>query len=162
MKPSEPNFRKAKKEIKRTIKKVVGNVKKVSAKDVFKNKKGKVFSCVREIKETNSLVIVRLKGSIDAYTIPKIETKHGSEIEKNLDKHILLDFKEVSHIDSATLASLVLLLNELKVHHRKLGIVNPTPLLMNYININKLKSKVRIYKNGQNSFEEFVIKQEAL
>ena len=147
MNPPKPNFRKAKKEIKRAIKKTTGHVEKVGIKDVLKNKSGKVFNCVREIKETDSLVIVRLKGSIDAYAIPKIETKYGSEIEKNLDKHILLDFKEVSHIDSATLASLVLLLNELKVHHRKFGVVNPTPLLMNYININKLESKVRIYKN---------------
>ena len=147
MKPSKPNFKKAKKEIKQAIKETKKRVEKVNIKDVFKNKNGKVFNYVKEVKEMDGLVIVRLKGVIDAYTIPKIEIKHGSEIEENLDKHILLDFKEVARIDSATLASLILLLNELKARHRKLGIVSPTPFLMNYININRLESEIRIYKN---------------
>ncbi len=155
MNPPGPNFKKAKEEIERAIRKVEGDVKKFSVKDMFKNENEKVHDCIKEIKEMDELVIVRLKGSIDAYAIPRIENKYGSEIEKNFDKHILLDFKETSFVDSATLASLVMLFDELKVHHRKLGVINPTPLFMSYININKLESKIRIYKDEKTALRDF-------
>jgi len=157
MKPPKPNFRKAKKEMKQVMKDIRGYIKMPKIEDIFKDKKGKALTYIKKIQETDTLVIIRLKGFIDSYTIPilvKFGKKDSSKTERYLNKHILLDFKDVTHIDSATLASLIQLLNELKARHRKLGIVNATLLLKNYLRITRLESLIRIYKSEKAALED--------
>ena len=147
MKAFNPNLKKTKKRINQIIKDVRKNIRVSSIEDIFKNQNGKTLAYIKEITELDNLAIVRLKGSIDSHTIPIIKANLGSDVERYLDKHILLDFKEVTRIDSATLASLIQLLNDLKVHNRKLGIINMILLLKNYLSIAKLESVVRVYKD---------------
>ena len=121
-------------------------------KELLKRKNGKLFLYVKEIKEINDLTLVRLKGNIDLYTIPFIKTDHKFEVP---NKHFLLDFKEVTHIDSATLASLLMFLTLLKIKNRKLGVINPTALLNSYLNITKSASLVKVYSNENKAIKDF-------
>ena len=156
MKPPKPNFKKAKEEMERVMKDARKYVKIPNIEDIFKNKNGKYLSYVKEIKEIDGLVIIRLKGYIDTYTIPAIRTNFVSKAKKYLDKNILLDFKEATHVDSTTLASLIQLLNELKKRNKKLGIANATPLLKKYLDINKLRSMIQIYKNEDAALKDLL------
>jgi len=156
MKPPKPNFKKAKEEMKRVMKDIKECVKMLDIENIFKNKHGKYLSYVKEIKEIDDLVVIRLKGSIDIYATPVIKANFASKAKKYLDKNILLDFKKVTHVDSTTLASLIELLNELKKHNRKLGIIGATPLLKDYLNINKLESAVQIYKDEKAALKDLI------
>jgi len=158
MKPHKPNFKKAKEKMERIMKGARKHVKPPPIGDIFKNKKGRTFNYVKELKETDELIMVRLKGVIDTYTLPIIKAEHDSEIKENLDKHILLDFKDVTHVDSATLASLIQLLNELKMHNKKLGITNATFLLKNYLGITRLESMVHIYETEKAALKDLMQK----
>ena len=114
---------------------------------LFKNTTGELFNYLRKVEEAGDLIIERLQGAIDAATIPVIEEGLKGRIEKYLDKNILLDFKDVTHVDSATLAALIILLDQLQCHHRRLGIINPHPELMSYLAIEKIDKLVRVYED---------------
>ncbi len=142
--------------VRRIMQGVEKNVKIFSIRDIFKNKNGKIFTYVKEIKEIDILVIIKLKGSIDFHALPIISANFENKIEKYLDKHILLDFKEVTHVDSATLASLIKLLNELKKRNRKLGIVNITSVLKEYLKIANLESVVQVYESQAEALDDLL------
>ncbi|MCK5450984.1 MAG: STAS domain-containing protein [Candidatus Omnitrophica bacterium] len=156
MKSFSPKFKKTKKRMGRIIKDVRKHIKVFSIEDIFKNQDGTILAYIKEIKEIDDLAIVRLKGAIDSRTIPIIRANLGSDVEKYLDKHILLDLKEVTRIDSATLASLIQLLGDLKVHNKKLGIINMTHFLKNYLSIAKLESVVCVYKDEKSAIKDLL------
>lgn len=142
--------------VRRIMQGVEKNVKIFSIRDIFKNKDGKIFTYIKEIKEIDSLVIIKLQGYIDSHTIPIIRDNFSDKIKKYLDKNILLDLKEVTHVDSSTLASLVQLLNELKKRNRKLGIVNTTFVLREYLKITNLESVVQVYKSQTDALDDLL------
>ena len=160
MRPQKPDFKKSKKEIERKMEEVGEHLKASNIEDIFKNKNRKAFAYIKKIQETDDLVIIRLKGAIGFYAVP-ILTDFGKlnsgRTERYLNKHILLDFKEVIHIDSATLASLIQLLNELKIREKKLGIINATLFLKNYLNIAKLESIVKVYRSEKVALKEILL-----
>jgi processive 1,2-diacylglycerol beta-glucosyltransferase len=156
MKFANRDLKKTKEKMKQIMKDIKKNVKLPSMGDIFKNKNGKTFAYIKEIKEINTLAIVRLKGSIDSHTIPIIRTNLGNKIKKYLDKDILLDCKEVTHVDSATLGSLIQLLNELKRCNRKLGIVNMTSILRDYLKITNLEFAVQVYRSQKDALDDLL------
>ena len=103
MKASKRNLKRTKQKMKQVMKNVGGYVKIPSIKHIFEHKNGKAFDYVKQIKEISDLEIVRLKGSIDAYTIPVIIANLSDSIKRYFDKDVLLDFKEVTNVDSSTL-----------------------------------------------------------
>ena len=154
MSPLNQDFEKINEEIERIIKDDGERLKSSKIEDIFKNKNRKAFIYIKKIQETDDLVIIRLKGDIDSSSIPVLAgfgKKNSGRTERYLNKHILLDFKEVTHIDSSTLASLVQLLHELKTRSRKLGVINMTLRLKNYLSIARLESVVCVYKNEKSA-----------
>ena len=156
MRAFNPNFKKTKKRINQIIKNIRKHIKVSTTEDIFKNQNGKTLVYIKEIKEIDNLAIVRLRGAIDSRTIPIIRDNLGSDVERYLDKHILLDLKEVILIDSATIAALIQLLSELKVHNRKLGIINMTLLFKNYLSIARLGSVVCVYKDEKSAVKDLL------
>ncbi|MCK4518600.1 MAG: STAS domain-containing protein, partial [Candidatus Omnitrophica bacterium] len=142
--------------VRRIMQGVEKNVKVFHIKDIFRSKNGNILSYIKEVKEIDGLAVVRLKGTIDSRTIPGIRANIGSRINKYLDMDILLDFKEVTRVDSAALASLIQLLNELKKRNRKLGIVNMTSVLREYLKITNLESAVQVYKSQKNALDDLL------
>jgi len=122
--------------------------------NIFKRKKGKSLPFVKGVKETSNLIIVKLSGVMDANTIPIIRGNYKHEIKQGLDKNVLLDFKEVTHVDSSTLASLLQAMSELKQKHRKLGLVNANHALKEYIAIAKLEFIIYVYDSIDEALED--------
>jgi anti-anti-sigma factor len=104
------------------------------------------------------LHIVRLKGPIDISTVPDIEhlllrVKKKSDL---LDKNILVDFKNVTHVDSATVAMLIDALSKLKHHQHKLVLVNLTPELKVKLDILKLDKLFMVCKCEGNAYAKLI------
>jgi len=117
---------------------------------LFRHDNGTLFNYIKDIRTTGDVVIVKLHGKIDSDTIPIIMANRS---EKNLahvtEHHLLFDLKEVDHVDSATLASLILLLHDLKLHHRKLAFINVPPMIRDYVDIVRLSYYVHEYEDEE-------------
>lgn len=117
---------------------------------IFRHHNGTLFNYIKEIHSSGEVVIVRLKGKIDSDTIPIIMANRSEKYLAHVtEKHILFDLKEVKHVDSATLASLILLLHDLKLHHRKLAFINVPAMIRDYVDIVRLSYYVHEYDNEE-------------
>jgi len=99
---------------------------------------------VKAIEKYPGMSIIKLTGAVDFNTIPPIENvvkKH----QDYLDQDIVLDFKEVTHIDTSTLAALIYIINKMKQRHKKLSLINCNELVRDYIKIGKLESVIHVY-----------------
>ena len=112
--------------------------KEFSIKYLFEKEKNKTFDYVKEIKETPGLAIVRLQGDIDTYSVPSFDDESINAEDIFFDKHVILDFKDVTHVDTATIASLINFLDILKNNDRQLAIINATTLFSSYIGLTQL------------------------
>lgn len=83
-------------------------------------------SYIESIDHLEYLDIIRLKGAVDQTVIPVIAKR--IQLNRNeggtIDKNILLDFKNVTNIDSATIAFNVVSLKEYQQKNYKLALVN--------------------------------------
>lgn len=127
--------------IKESIQKNIGNarlpVDELRKKDLF---------CIKELEIEGDYVIVKLQGAVDSSTIPFAQ-KQSRNYKDQLDKHIIVDFKDAGRIDCSTLAILVELFTELKSNHKKLIIINATKELIGYTDILHLRPFISILKN---------------
>ena len=127
-----------------------------SVADIFRDEKGKLLPSIKEIKRLNQTTIVRFQGVIDSSTIPIISRNIKGEMKIYLDKNILLDFKDATHIDSSTLAYMISLLNQLKKRDRKLGLINTNSEMDNYLDIEKVRSLVHVFKNEKEALKSLM------
>lgn len=127
-----------------------------SVVDIFRDEKGKLLPSIKEIKRLNQTTIVRFQGVIDSSTIPIISKNIKSEMKIYLDRNILLDFKEATHIDSSTLAYMISLLSQLKERDRKLGLINTSFEMENYLDIERVRSLVHVYKNEKEALRNLM------
>lgn len=147
-------FRRRREKIKKTIRKIKKRLRAFSLRRIFRDRRGRSLAYVKKLEERRSVVLLRLRGSIDSATIPVIDDNLRARIRGSLNKHILIDFYEVDHVDSATLATLIYLLDQLKKNNRKLGIVNINRALKNYLAIEKINKLVRVYKSEKDALKE--------
>jgi len=125
-------------------------------KSLFKHKDGKQFEYIKEIKEIGNSVIARFRGAIDSATIPIIASNIRKRGKRYLNKNVLVDFEDVTHVDSSTLAELLILLDELQSHHAKLGVVNVPVAFMSYLQVERVESAVRVYESEDAALRDFV------
>ena len=121
--------------------------------NILKGTDGKLFPHIKEIIESGEFIIIRLKGNIDSSTIPIFDEDLDDIIEKYLDKHVILNFKEVKQVDTSTLAMLIELLDKLQKTERKLILAN--------INQTELDERIEISKVGA-LFTVYETEEEAL
>lgn len=119
--------------------------------DVFHIGRPGVSHCIEEVEDRGPVQILRLRGPVDMYTIPEVETLLWRAREKKgqLQKDIMLDFKHVGHVDSSTCALLVRALNEVKHDHHKLVIVNAPQQLKGILEITHLKKLFTAYDSEE-------------
>ena len=127
-----------------------------SVADIFRDEKGKLLPSIKETKRLNQTTIVRFQGVIDSSTIPIISKNIKSEMKIHLDRNILLDFRAATHIDSSTLAYMISLLNQLKEKDRKLGLINTSSDMDNYLDIEKVRSLVHVFKNEKEALKSLM------
>jgi len=124
--------------------------------DIFKDKQGKTCSCIKDIKRLDAVTVVRFRGDINSATIPILNQNIGNYTKEPLDRHILLDFKDVSDVDSSTIASLLMLLNNVTRSNRKLGIINATQELISLFQIQRVGSLITVYENEAKALKELI------
>ena len=125
-------------------------------RNIFRHPDGGLLACIGEIRETDDLVTIRFKGAIDASTIPVLESNFKKKAHGYVDKNMLLDFKEVTHVDSATIAALVLLLMDRKETSAKLALVNLPDMFKNYLKIERIDTLVPVFDSEPQALAAFV------
>lgn len=130
------------------------NIKMIQLDHIFRHHDGTNLPYVRAIQEMENLIIARLKGPIDVTTVPAVSMDFTGKLRRYLDKNILLDFREVTHVDSSTIANLIFLLIQLQHHHRKFGITHVSPALESYIEIDNVRELFRIYSDEAEALKE--------
>jgi len=125
--------------------------------DIFKDKSGKLLPSIKEIKRLNGTIIVIFQGVIDSSTVPIIGTEITDEMREYIDRNIILDFREVTHIDSSTLAYMVSLISQLKKQNKRLGLINTQDTtLESYLEIQGAGSNIHIYKNQKEALKDLI------
>lgn len=132
------------------------NVRMIHLDHVFKRCDGSPLPYVKAIKEMENLIIARLHGPIDFTTVPIVYTDFKSKLRRYLNKNILLDFREVTHVDSSTIANLIFMLSQLQHHNRKFGITHISPILEHHIEIDNVRPLIRVYKNETEALAELM------
>jgi anti-anti-sigma factor len=104
---------------------------------------------LKEIETLKNLRIIRLQGAVDMTTLPNIERiKTRAKAQRGLmEKNILLDLRHVTHVDSSTIASLLVALSEIKKEKHTLALVNIPPTLKNILDIGEYRKLVPVYAN---------------
>ena len=115
--------------------------------DIFKDKKKNLLPCIAGIEHAGELTIIRLNGDLSSESVKCLSNNIKAEMKDIFDRNILLDFKRVKDTDSSTLAYLISLLSKLQVQHRKLGIINTSEHLDNYITIGRVGQLIHRYDN---------------
>jgi anti-sigma B factor antagonist len=94
--------------------------------------------------ETGGATVLGLSGQIDMYTSPDLRKKLFSLI-KNKPTDIVLDFSNVTYIDSSVVATLVEVLKAVKAYKGKLKLVCINDHLMDIFKFAKLDTVFEIY-----------------
>ncbi|GMT42912.1 MAG: anti-sigma factor antagonist [bacterium] len=100
-------------------------------------------------RENNGITIIDFIGNIKSPDDLKILSQAiDEEIEKQR-KTILLDFKDVSFINSSGLGRLILAVKKISDNDGTLSIMNLTEDLEELFTFTKLKEKIPVYKNEE-------------
>ncbi len=114
-------------------------------RNVFKSNDGKAMPYIKGIEVEGETAIVHFQGEINSNTIPII--KNNCCKKTKLDKNILIDFKEVTQIDSATLAFLVEIIKELREKNRKMAMLNISDKQQKLMEVTKLDGLIDSYND---------------
>lgn len=98
----------------------------------------------------NHGVIIRISGDIDMYTSPDLRTELMSHIGKKITP-ILVDFGEVSYVDSSGIATLVEALKLIKEYNGALKLIAIPKGVIEIFNFLKLEKVFEIY-SGVDAF----------
>lgn len=125
-------------------------------KKLKKNKPNEKPPYLDRMDELKKVSIVRLKGRLDQSMIPVIDER----IKKNrfaggtIDKNVILDFAQVTHVDSATIAFHIVRFKEFQSKGFKLGFINVPKEFLSYLEIFKQTSLLRIFPNEEAALKE--------
>ena len=104
--------------------------------------------------EINNLIIVRMGGVINAETFPESQflideliEKH--EIYKRQNLRILVDYQNVTDVDTSTVANILDRINEHEKHNHIIAFVNVPEELKSLVEIYKLEKEVLIFESEE-------------
>ena len=108
---------------------------------------------IRE-ERSQDICIYNLEGEININTSGELR-KAFDNIIKNNDKKVLIDFKDVSYIDSSGLATLIEMLQRLKRIGGNLRLTSLNERVKNIFEITKLYKLFDIFDARQDALKEF-------
>lgn len=112
-----------------------------------------IFPFVKAIEKYPMVSVIRLSGSFDFKTIPPIEDA-AKRLKEHFDQNIILDFKEVTHIDTSTLAVLIYIMSKLKQQHKELYLININDTIGEQIRITRLEPEIQVYNTLEDVLRE--------
>ena len=124
----------------------------------FHNDKEKIPSCVESVDDYPHLKIVKLKGCLDISTNQDVQSflKKTKKKESRINKSVLLDFKHVTEVDSASIAGFIEVLSKLKQKNFKLGLMNIPENLRSMLQILRLENIFVIFESEKKAFNEII------
>lgn len=102
----------------------------------------------------NDIVICNTEGEININTSPELRKAFDGFIRDNLKK-VLIDFSNVSYIDSSGLATLIELLQRLNKIGGKLNICNVSEKIKNIFEVTKLHKLFKIFESRDEALKDF-------
>ncbi len=112
---------------------------------------------IAALEDYPTIRIVRLRGAIDQKIVADLE-HFRKWVEKHRGfkhKHVLLDFKEVTHIDTSVVAEIIQAVSELKTVHFRLGAINLNDAVRGMFQVLKVDKLVIFYNNESEAVEDF-------
>ena len=112
---------------------------------------------IASLEDYPTIRIVRLRGPIDQTTVSELErfrkwvAKHKGFKHKN----VLLDFRNVTHVDTAAVAEIIQHVSELKTAHFKLGAINLNEAVRSMFQVLKVDKLVIFFTNESEAVEDF-------
>ena len=115
------------------------------------------------VEELPDVRIVRFQGPIDITTVDKIRVFQNKirSAKEFQHKHLLLDFKNVTHIDTAAIAGIIKTTSELKKDHHRLGVINLEEKFHNILEVLKVDEMVFIYPNENEAIKSLLAENPA-
>jgi anti-anti-sigma factor len=127
---------------------------------VFAEQGGVAPLSVASVEDYPTIRIVRLRGPIDLTTVSELDHfRQWLRSHKGFQfKHLLLDFKQVTHTDSAAVAGLMQAIAELKSSKHHLGAVNFSESFRSMLQILKVDRLISFYANESEAVEDLTRK----
>jgi anti-anti-sigma factor len=126
--------------------------------DIFRDAESELPAFIEKVDDFPHLKIIRLKGRIDRTALPEMK-KLMTRVKKNpgsLHKSILLDLKNVSHLDTVGIAELIKVLSELRQKKRELGLVNVPDKFKSLLEILKVHDLFHVFSSQKQAFEKIM------
>lgn len=95
-------------------------------------------------REENGFVVLDISGEIDLYNAPEIKEFINKKIEEQ-KYNIVINFQEISYIDSSGIGALISTLSNLKKYQGTLKITNIHDSVKKVFELTKLTSFFEIY-----------------
>ena len=101
------------------------------------------------VEDYPSIRIVRLRGPINQEAVSELERfrKWVAKHRGFRNKHVLIDFKNVTRVDTAAVAEIIQEASELKTAHFRLGAVNLSEAVRGMFQVLRVEKLISIYDN---------------
>lgn len=113
------------------------------------------------VEDYPSLRIVRLRGSITQQTVSELERfrKWVAKRPGFHHKHVLLDFKNVTRVDTAAVAEIIQEVSELKPGNFRLGAIHLSETVRGMFQVLKVEKLIAVYDNESEALEDMTRKK---
>ena len=113
---------------------------------------------ISAIEDYPSIRIVRLRGAIESKAVAELERfrKWIANHSGFKHKHVLLDFKHVTHLDTSAVAQIIQHVTELKGAKYRLGAIHLNDQCKSMFQILKVDKLVTLYENESAAIEDII------
>ena len=127
---------------------------------MFSDKDEEAPLSIGSVEDYPSIRIVRLRGPINQDTVSEIG-RFRKWVEKHRGfkmKHILIDFKSVTRVDTAAVAEIIQEASELKTAHYRLGAINLPEIVRGLLQVLKVEKLIAVYTNESEALSDLTKK----
>ena len=116
---------------------------------------------ISAVEDYPTLRIIRLRGPIDQTTVSDLEKfrKWVAQHKGFTDKHVLLDFKDVTRIDTAAVAEIMQAVSELKSKHYRVGVIHLRQMHRDMMRVLRVENWLVFYDNESEALDDLKQKE---
>ena len=127
---------------------------------MFSGKDDSAPFSISAVEDYPSIRIVRLRGAIDQKTVSELERfrKWVANRRGFRHKHVLLDFRHVTRVDTAAVAEIIQEAFELKTGNFRLAAINLNDAVRGQLEVLKVEKLITVYENESQALEDMTRK----
>ena len=102
---------------------------------------------IHSIEKVESTTIIRLRGSITFFTLPEIQAEFTYKVRGREPGNVILDLKDVTKVDSSSIALLIERLKYLKTQEEEseIGLINLSEKMRSLLKLLRLQEVFKEY-----------------